>query len=205
MLYDQCSNHSLARFANPGVAAPPQQRFFQILIRTRRGPLNQSEEKPSRLRNNQILVDQTLQLRIARSEMHEVFAEVFLRRHRNWPRSRWHLDVRGLATPEWTSAPRQRIYVLSRPQRNRHHKRRAQSVDRRVPVSVVRLSCVTPALERYSVIDKQSVVLPSLVADAVTGIKQTCFRDRESKTWSCIAETILSTQPVSNKTNLAQY
>ena len=96
-------------------------------------------------------------------------------------------------------------------------------MDRRVPVSVVGLSRLTslsagsagvlaclfqsksldgtrqastpalPALKCYSVIDKQSVVLSTLVADAVAGIKQTRFGDGESKPWSQITEPVLST------------
>jgi hypothetical protein len=85
-------------------------------------------------------------------------------------------------------------------------------VDRRVPVSVVGLSRLTslsagsagvlarlfqskslPALKCYSVIDKESVVLSTLVADAVAGIKQTRFGDGESKPWSQITEPVLST------------
>ena len=50
-----------------------------------------------------------------------------------------------------------------------------------------------PLSERYSVIDKEPVVLLSLVADAVAGIEKTCLGDCESKTWSHITEPVLAT------------
>jgi hypothetical protein len=95
VLFDQCSNHWLAQCANLIVAAPPQQRSFQTLIRTRRGPLSQSEEKPFRLRSRQIRGDQTLKFHTVRLRIREVFGGVFQRRRQSLLHFRWRLYVRG--------------------------------------------------------------------------------------------------------------